>query len=158
MIMGTGLNEVSLNMLCHKRQHQTKTTRTAFWDTPAVLWLHKLVIHIRSFVIKRKKVKVTNSTNLPHIQILSFFNNPYKRHTFWCCLIRCANMKWIRLVLWKIQSGHGFVHRRTDRRTDGRTDGRRETSIPPFQLRWSGGIIIFENASILSTLVAVDMF
>ena len=27
----------------------------------------------------------------------------------------------------------------TDRRTDGRTDGQGETSIPPFQLRWSGG-------------------
>ena len=35
----------------------------------------------------------------------------------------------------------------TDRRTDGRTDGRTdrhqgESSIPPFHLRWSGGIII----------------
>ena len=38
--------------------------------------------------------------------------------TFWSCLIRCANMKWIRLVLWKIQSGQDFVHRQTDRRTD----------------------------------------
>ena len=28
---------------------------------------------------------------------------------------------------------------RTDGRTDGQTDGRRETSIPPFQLHWSGG-------------------
>ena len=40
------------------------------------------------------------------------------RHTFWSCLVRCANMKWIRLVLWKIQIGHNFVHRLTDRRTD----------------------------------------
>ena len=33
---------------------------------------------------------------------LEFCNNPYTRHTFWSCLIRCANMKWIRLVLWDI--------------------------------------------------------
>ena len=33
----------------------------------------------------------------------------------------------------------------TDRRTDGRTDGQGETSIPPFQLRWSGGIINNRN-------------
>ena len=50
-------------------------------------------------------------------------------HTFWSCLIRCANMKWIQLVLWKIQSKQDFVHRRTDRRTDGR----HKTSIPPFE-------------------------
>ena len=49
----------------------------------------------------------------------------------WSCLIRCANMKWIRWVLLKIQSGHHSVHRRTD--------GQGDTSIPPFQLRWSEG-------------------
>ena len=41
------------------------------------------------------------------------------------------HMKWIRCVLFKIQSGHDSVHRRTD--------GQGDTSIPPFQLRWSGG-------------------
>ena len=51
-------------------------------------------------------------------------------HTFWSCLIRCPNIKGIWLVLWKIQSRYDFVHRRMDRR--------RETSKPPFQLRWSG--------------------
>ena len=40
-------------------------------------------------------------------------------------------MKWIRWVFLKIQSGHDSVHRRTD--------GQGDTSIPPFQLRWSGG-------------------
>ena len=38
--------------------------------------------------------------------------------TFWSCLIRCANMKWMPWVLLKIQSGHDSVHRRTDRQTD----------------------------------------
>ena len=39
------------------------------------------------------------------------------QHTFWSCLISCANMKWIRCVLLKIQSGHDSVHWRTDGRT-----------------------------------------
>ena len=71
--------------------------------------------------------------------IFEFWNGLYTRHTFWSCLIRCANMKWIRWVLLKIQSGHDSVHRRTDGRTDRRTDGQGDTSIPPYQLRWSGG-------------------
>ena len=41
-------------------------------------------------------------------------------------------MKWIRWVLLMIQSGHNSVHRPTD--------GQGETSIPPFQLRWSVGL------------------
>ena len=80
---------------------------------------------------KKTKSKLQVPKNLPKIQILEFCNNPYMRHTFWSCLIRWVIMKWIRLVLWKIQNGHGFVHRGTD----GQTDGRRETSIPPvFQI------------------------
>ena len=44
---------------------------------------------------------------------------------------KISNMKWIWWVLLKIQSGHDSVHKRTD--------GQGDTSIPPFQLRWSGG-------------------
>ena len=58
-------------------------------------------------------VTVTNFKNLPKFQIFEFWNEHYTRHTFWSCLIRCANMKWIRWVLLKIQSGHDSVHRRT---------------------------------------------
>ena len=56
------------------------------------------------------------------------------RHTFWSCLIRCANMKWIRWVLLKIQSGHDSVHIRTDGWTDGQTDKVKQV-YSPFQLR-----------------------
>ena len=99
---------------------------------------------------KKTKSKLQISKNLPKIQILEFCNNPYTWHTFWSCLIGCANMKWIRLVLWKIQSGHHFVHRQTDRRMERRTDGQTTgTSIPPFQLRWSGGY----NESIVRKMV-----
>ena len=80
---------------------------------------------------KEDKVKVTNLKNSPKFQIFEFWNWHYTRHTLGSCLIRCANMKWIRWVLLKIQSGHDSVHRRTD--------GQGDISIPPFQLRWSGG-------------------
>ena len=65
---------------------------------------------------------------------IEFLYNHYTRHTFWSCLIRCANMKWIRRVLLKIQSGHDSVNRHRW------TDGQGETSIPHFQLRRSGGL------------------
>ena len=61
------------------------------------------------------------------------------QHTFWSCLIRCANMKWIWLVLWKIQSGHSFVPK-TDGRTDGQTDGQTTwNQYTPLSTSFMGG-------------------
>ena len=85
-------------------------------------------------------------SNLPKFQILEFWHKHYTRHTFWSCLIGCANMKWIRQILLKIQSGHDSVHRRTDRQTDRWTDGQGETSIPPFNFAEAGGIITLKWA------------
>ena len=85
----------------------------------------------------KDKVKVTNSKNS---QILEFCNNLYTRHTFSSWLTRCANMKWIRLLLWKIQSGHDFVHRRMDRRTDDV-----KSVYPPFNFVAAVGIIMREH-------------
>ena len=100
----------------------TRTTRTpAFWGYPPPPNDYWVILDPKS---KEDKVKVTNLKNLPKFQIFEFWNEHYTRHTFWSCLIRCANMKWIRWVLLKIQSGHHSVHRRTDGRTDGRTDRR----------------------------------
>ena len=110
----------------------TRTSRmSAFWGYPPPP--HDYPYHWIIFDPKSKedKVKVTNLKNSPKFWIFEFWNKHYTRHTFWSCLIRCANMKWIRWVLLKIQSGHDSVHRRTD--------AQGETSIPPFQLRWSGG-------------------
>ena len=84
---------------------------------------------------KQDKVKVTNSKNLPKIKILGYCNNLYT--AYWSCLIRCANMKWIQLVLWKIQSGHDFVHRQTDRRTDRWRDDVKPV-YPPFNFVEAG--------------------
>ena len=129
-------------------QDITRTTRTpAFWAYPPPPHdypYHWVILDPKS---KEDKVKVTNYKNSPKFQIFEFWSGHYTRHTFLSCLIRCANMKWIRWVLLKIQSGHDSVNRRTDGRTDRRTDGRTDrrtdgqgdTSIPPYQLRWSGG-------------------
>ena len=61
---------------------------------------------------KEDKVKVTNLKNLPKLHFFEFWNKLYRRHTF------CANMKWVRRVLLKMQMGHTSVHKRTDGRTD----------------------------------------
>ena len=80
---------------------------------------------------KKTKSKIQIKKNRQNFKFFKFWNGHYTRHTYWSCLIRCENMKWIRWVLLKIQSGHDSVHRRTDRQGD--------TSLPPFQLRWSVG-------------------
>ena len=81
------------------------------------------------------------------IQIVAFCKELHRWHTFGSCLIRCVNMNWIWLVLWKLKSGHDSVHRRMDRRKDGqmdgRTDGPRETSIPPFNFIEAGIIMMW---------------
>ena len=105
---------------------------------------------------KEDKVKVTNLKNLPKFQIFEFWNEHYTRHTFWSCLIRCENMKWIWSVFLKIQSGHDSVHRRTDghlwRIWSQLPDGQGDTSIPPFQFRWSGGY----NYLLLTLMMGID--
>ena len=107
-------------------------TRTpAFWGYPPPphdYQYHWVILDPKS---RDDKVKVTNFKNSPKFQIFEFWNWQYTLHTFWTCLIRCANIKWIRWVLLKIQSGHDSVHRRTD--------GQGDTSIPRYQLRLSGG-------------------
>ena len=81
----------------------TRTTRTpAFWGYPPPpndYPYHWVILDPKS---KEDKVKVTNLKNSPKFQIFEFWNGHYTRHTFWSCLIRCANMKWIRWVLLKI--------------------------------------------------------
>ena len=118
----------------HSKLKQLERLRSE--DTPRRL----MITHtIESYWIpSQKKTK-------SKLQIFEFWNGYYTRHTFWSCLIRCANMKWIRWVLLKIQSGHDSVHRRTDGQTDGRTDGQTDKVIPvypPFNFVEAGGIDI----------------
>ena len=119
-------------------QTETRTIRTpAFWGYPPPPHDHQYHGVILDPKSKEDKVKVTNLKNSPKFQIFEFWHKHYTRHTFWSCLIRCANIKRIQWVLLKIQSGHDSVHRRTD--------GQGETNTPPFQLCWSGGYM-YEKA------------
>ena len=115
----------------------TRTTRTpAFWRYPSPpndYPYHWVILDPKS---KEDKVKVTNLKNLQKFQIFQCWNGHYTQDTFWSCLIRCANMKWIRWVLLKIQSGHNSVHRRTDGQTD-----KVIPVYPPFNFVEAGGII-----------------
>ena len=99
-------------------------------------WLHTLLTYI-GFQVKTRRESYRFKKKLPNIRILEVCKNIYMQHTFWSCLIRCINMKWIQQVLLMIQNGHNSIHWWTD----GRVDEQGETSIPPFQLRWSGGLI-----------------
>ena len=100
-----------------------------FDELQGPLWIP--LSHIGSKV-KRRQSQSHKFKKTPKFQIFEFWNGHYKRHTFWSCLIRCANMKWIRWVFLKIQSGHDSVHRRTDGRTDGRTVGQTDKVIPVY--------------------------
>ena len=73
---------------------------------------------------------------MPKLQISKFWNKLLSRHTSWSCLMRFVNMKWIRRVLLKIQSGHDSVHRWTD----GRRDGQGEPVYPAFNFVEAEGI------------------
>ena len=84
---------------------------------------------------KEDKVKVTSLKNSPKFQFFKFWNKHYTRHTFSSCLIRWANMKWIRQVLLKIQRGHNSVHRRTDGQMD-----KVKPVYPSFNFIEAGGI------------------
>ena len=119
-----------------------RTRKPAFWGYPPPPHdypYHWVILDPKS---KDDKVKVTNFKNLPKFQIFQFGNWHYTRHTFWSCLIRCANVKWIRWVLLKIQSGHdSSIDGQTDRRTDRRTD-KVIPVYPPINFVEAGGIIM----------------
>ena len=63
---------------------------------------------------KEDKVKFTTFKKLPAIQILKFCKKLYMQQTFWSCLIRCVNMKWIQPEQYALQSRHRMLDRRTD--------------------------------------------
>ena len=75
---------------------------------------------IDSYCISQNNTKSKLQFNEIQFANTSFFTfflkKLYMRHTFWSCLIRYVNMKWIRLVLLKIQRGHHSCPQ-MDRRT-----------------------------------------
>ena len=101
---------------------KTRTNRTpAFWgypppphDYPPILFID-IGSQVKTWQSQSYKFKEFAKTS----NFLILKKKIYTWHTFWSCLIRSINMKWIWLVLWKIQSRHYSVHRRTDAPTDG---------------------------------------
>ena len=88
---------------------------------PATPWLPILLVHIGS------QVKTWHSQSYKFKEFAKTSNFEIN----WC-----VNIKWIRLVLLKIQSGHDSVDRCTDGWMDRWT---RWNQYTPFQLCWSGG-------------------
>ena len=76
---------------------ETRTTRTPeCWDTPRHLMItHTSELHqIPSQ--NKTKTKLQILKKLPKIKIIKFCIKLYLQHTFWSCLIRCIDMKWIQ--------------------------------------------------------------
>ena len=106
--------------------HTRTTERPAFWQYPQPLHDYQYYQFILDAKSKEDKVKVTSLKNLSKLQLLEFWNKLYMQHTFWCCLIRCANMKWIKKYCWRyradtILSTDGWTEGQTNRRIDGQT-------------------------------------
>ena len=88
---------------------KTKATRTpAFWGytLPPHDYPYYWPVHIGSQVTTRQKSKLQIERIRQNFKFLNLKkkqrkkkNNLYAWHTFWSCLIRCINMKWIRQVL-----------------------------------------------------------
>ena len=126
-------------VMCMRKAVCAITKLACFWSD--ICWFSPL--HLRYTPFHDIKGARENSANFSTEWFHSLSESRHvvgdvKRHTFWSCLIRCANMKWIWQVLLKIQSGYESVHRRTDGRTDRRTDN---VKPAPFNFVEAGGII-----------------
>ena len=74
------------------------STRTpAFREYPSC----PVITHtIDSYLIPSQNNMTKSNLQIKRIwQILNFLNKLYMRHTYWSCLIRYVNMKWIRWVV-----------------------------------------------------------
>ena len=99
----------------------TGSTRTpAFWDTPR---RHMITHTSDSHQIPSQNKTKSKLQILKNCQKCKFWKKLYTWHTFWGCLKRCINMKWIQPEC-----------RRYRADTKCGTDGRSENNIPPNNL------------------------
>ena len=91
------------------------TTTTAFWGYPHLL----IITHtIDSYWIPSQTKTKSNLQIYRICQISNvWIKTNYTRQTCCSCLITCVNMKWIRRVFLKMESGYHSVHSRTDGQT-----------------------------------------
>ena len=101
----------------------------AHYDVPAMS-------HSKS---KQDRVKATNFKKLPKIKYLEIKKKSFIRTTHLLKLFDAmyeSEMKWIRLVLCKLQGRDNYVYRWTDRRI-------RWNQYTLLQLRWAGDTLIY---------------
>ena len=94
---------------------KTRTTRTpVFWDTLRLPMIthtsdsHQIPSENRQSQ-SYKFWQIAKNSNLKFCKKLNM------QHTFWSCLIRCIDMKWIEPEPYVLQSGHGMQDGRADR-------------------------------------------
>ena len=110
-------------------QMASRVTKNSLLTVTKVLFNFLHAILCPEYIIPLKTTRTTRTPvfwEYPPLPMITYTMNSYqtpchnktksKLHISKICqkLIRCANMKWIHLVLWKVQSGHDFVHRQTD--------------------------------------------
>ena len=116
-----------------KQQCITRTTRTpAFWGYTPPPHDYPYYWFILDTKSKEDKVKVTNLKNLPKFQILTIF------------FLHAAHLPKLLNKMRKNEMDPVSIAEDTERtrfcpQTVRQTDGQCDTSIPPFQLCWSGG-------------------
>ena len=112
---------ISSNAINATRRRVTRTTRMPASWLP-ILLSHIIILDPKS---EEDKIKVNQSykfKNSPKFQFFKFWNKHYTRHTFWSCLIRCANMKWIQWVFRRYRAD-------TILSTDGQTRWNQHTPL-----------------------------
>ena len=113
-------------------------------DIPAASWLpilsdYWVILDPKS---KDDKVKVTNLKNLPKFKFFNF-ETSITHDTRMKLLDKMCKYEMDPTSIVEHRERTRFcpqTDRRADGRTDGRTDGQSETSVPPIQLRWKGGL------------------
>ena len=132
---------------CFKNQNSNNKTkleqleRLRSEDAPAASWLPILLSHIGSQVRRRQSqsYKFEEFAKISNFLILK--QTSHATH-FLKLLDKMCKYERNPMGIVEETERTRFcpqTDRRTDWQTNGRTDGQAETSIPPFQLRWSGG-------------------
>ena len=126
------------------KQRQTRTP--AFWEYLAASWLPILLIHIGSQVKTRPSQiykKFAKNSNFGILQIV--WHAKHQKLLDKMCKYEMDLASIVEDTKWT----------RFCPQTDGGTDGQRETSIAPFQLRWSGGYNKVGIITIFSSLTTI---
>ena len=136
------LNDLVHQCICIVRLQLEQPERLRSVDTPAASWLPILLSHIGSQV-KRRQSQSHKFKKIAKISILKWAL--HATHLLKLLDKMCKYEMDPMSILEDTERKRfcpqtdRWTDGRTDGQTDGRTDGQGDTSIPPYQLRWSGG-------------------